>query len=114
VTAQRDAAATEPSPEITTTLIAFEGDHATGQFVVRGPAGKDIYLTVSGKIKAVDGYASFTFTEGKIGDMPLPLALLNSRLQAKLDEPETHAKLKLPEYVADIRVENGQLVMTEK
>jgi hypothetical protein len=106
--------AAEPAPEISTTRIAFEGDHATGQFVVHAPGGKDIYLTISGKIKAVEGYASFEFTEGKIGDMPVPVALLNSRLQAKLQEPETRPKLKLPEYVADIRVENGQLVMTEK
>lgn len=104
----------EPPPEISTTRVAFEGDHATGQFVVQGPAGKEIYLTISGKIKAVNGYASFEFTGGKIGEMPVPVALLNARLQAKLEEPETHAKLKLPDYVADIHVENGQLVMTEK
>lgn len=107
-------AAPEPAPEISTTLVAFEGDHATGQFVVRGPGGKDFYLTISGKIRAVDGYASFEFTEGKIGDMPVPIALLNARLQEKLQEPETRAKLKLPDFIADIRVENGQLVMIEK
>ena len=111
---EQAGSAAEPPPEITTTRIAFEGDQATGQFVVHGPLGKEIYLTISGKIKAVGGYASFEFTEGKIGDMPVPLALLNSRLQAKLEEPETRAKLKLPDYVADIRIENGQLVITEK
>lgn len=114
VQAPQQADGAESPPEITTTRIAFAGDQATGQFVVHGPGGKEIYLTISGKIRAVDGYASFEFTEGKIGDMPVPVALLNSRLQAKLEEPETHAKLKLPDFVADIRVENGQLVMTEK
>lgn len=111
---QSDPPASEPPPEISTTRIAFEGDHATGQFVVHGPAGKEIYLTISGKIKAVEGYASFEFTKGKIGDMPVPVALLNSRLQAKLQDPETRPRLKLPEYVADIHVENGELVMSEK
>lgn len=114
VNQQSDPPASEPPPEISTTRIAFEGDHATGQFVVHGPAGKEIYLTISGKVKAVDGYASFEFTEGKIGDMPVPVALLNSRLQAKLQEPETHPRLKLPDYVADIHIENGELVMSEK
>src|SRR5215470_407935 len=104
----------EPLPEITTTQVAFEGDQAKGQFLVHGPGGKEIYLTIAGKIKAVNGYASFEFTEGKIGDMPVPVALLNARLQAKLQDPETRPKLKLPQYVADIRVENSQLVMTEK
>lgn len=114
VRAPQQQEAEEAAPEISTTRIAFEGDQATGQFVVHALGRKDIYLTISGKIKAVDGYASFEFTEGKIGDMPVPVALLNSRLQAKLQEPETRPRLKLPEYVADIRVENGQLVMTEK
>lgn len=104
----------EQTPEINTTRVAFEGDHATAQVVVRGPAGRDIYLTISGKIKAVNGYADFEFTEGKIGDMPVPISLLNARLQQKLREPETRPKLKLPDFVADIRVENGQLVMVEK
>src|SRR5262245_53483060 len=107
-------ASPQPPPEISTTLIRFEGDHATAQFVVHALGGKDVYLTISGKIKAVDGYANFEFTEGKIGEMPVPIALLNSRLQEKLQDPETHAKLKLPDFVADIHVENGQLVMVEK
>jgi hypothetical protein len=81
---QQPEVAAEPAPEISTTRVAFEGDHATGQFVVHAPGGKEIYLTISGKLKAVDGYASFEFTEGKIGEMPVPVALLNSRLQAKL------------------------------
>jgi hypothetical protein len=111
---EQNAATPEQAPEINTTRVAFAGDHATGQFVVRGPGGKDIYLTISGKIKAVNGYAGFEFTEGKIGDMPVPISLLNARLQEKLEEPETRLKLKLPDFVADIRVENGQLVMVEK
>jgi hypothetical protein len=111
---EQRATSPEPAPEINTTLVAFEGDHATGQFLVHALGGKDIYLTVSGKIKAVNGYASFEFTEGKIGEMPVPITLLNSQLQAKLQDPETRAKLKLPDFVADIRVENGQLVIREK
>jgi hypothetical protein len=112
--AEPRSTAPEPPPQINTTLVAFEGDHATGQFVVHALGGKDIYLTISGKIKAVNGYASFEFTEGKIGEMPVPISLLNARLQEKLQEPETRAKLKLPDFVADIHIENGQLVMVEK
>jgi hypothetical protein len=111
---EQRSTSSEPAPEISTTLVAFEGDHATGQFLVHVLGGKDIYLTVSGKIKAVNGFASFEFTEGKIGDMPVPIALLNSRLQDKLQDPETRAKLKLPDFVADIHIENGQLVIAEK
>lgn len=105
--------APEAVPETRTVQIAFLDDHATGQFVADFH-GKDVYLTVSGKIGVADGYATFEFTEAKIGDMPVPVSLLNPRLQEKLLEPENHEKLKLPNYVADLRIENGQLVIVEK
>ena len=47
--------------------------------------------------------------------MPVPLALVQDALQKKLfNDPATRAKLKLPEFVNDVKVENGQLVLTEK
>ena len=112
-TAPEAPSAPETLPEARTVQIAFVDDHATGQFVAN-LHGKDVYLTVSGKIGVADGYATFEFTEAKIGDMPVPVSLLNSRLQAKLLEPENREKLKLPDYVAGLRIENGQLVIVEK
>jgi hypothetical protein len=113
VAANQSSAQPDPPADITTTEIAFVDDHATGQFVVHAP-GKDLYLTVSGKIGVVDGYATFEFTEAKVGDMPIPVSILNPKLQAKLQEPETRQRLKLPDYVSTLRVENGQLVIVEK
>lgn len=109
----QDPNAPEAPPETRTVQIAFEDDHATGQFVADFH-GKDVYLTVSGKIGVADGYATFEFTQAKIGDMPVPVSLLNPRLQAKLLEPENREKLKLPGYIAGLRIENGQLVIVEK
>jgi len=103
----------EALPETSTVQIAFVDDHATAQFVTNFH-GKDVYLTVSGKIGVAGGYATFDFTEAKIGDMPVPVSLLNPRIQEKLLEPENHEKLKLPNYVGDLRIENGQLVIVEK
>jgi len=50
----------------------------------------------------------------KIGDLPVPVSLVRLQLQSKLREPENREKMKLPSYVADLRVENGQLVVLEK
>jgi uncharacterized protein involved in copper resistance len=105
--------APEALPKTRTVQIAFVDDHATGQFVAN-VHGVDVYLTVSGKIGVAGGYATFEFTGAKIGDMPVPVSLLNPRLQAKLQDPENHEKLKLPDYVAGLRIENGQLVIQEK
>jgi hypothetical protein len=111
--ARASTAPDESRPETRTVQIAFVDDYATGQFVTNFH-GKDMYLTVSGKIGISDGYATFEFTGAKIGDMPVPLSLLNPRLQEKLREPENREKLKLPDYVAGLRIENGQLVIVEK
>jgi hypothetical protein len=105
--------AAEPPPEIKPAQFMFADDHVTGQFVVN-LYGKDIYVTVSGKLGAADGYVTFEPTEFKFGDMPVPVSLVNARLQSKLQDPENHEKLKLPDFVSDIRVEHGQLIVVEK
>jgi hypothetical protein len=93
--------------------VFFAGDHVTGQFV-SNVHGKDVYLTVSGKLRMVDGYLNFDLADLKIGDLPVPVSLVRMELQNKLREPATREKMKLPAYVADLRVENGQLVILEK
>ncbi len=72
----------EPLPEVRTVQIAFEGDHLTGQFA-SNVYGKDVYLTVTGKVGVKDGYATFEFTEAKIDSLPVPVSLLNPRLQER-------------------------------
>ena len=93
--------------------VFFAGERVTGQFV-SNVHGKDVYLTVSGKLRDVDGYLTFDLDDLKIGDLPVPVSLVRMELQNKLLEPETREKMKLPAYVADLRVENGQLVILEK
>ena len=103
----------EAPPDIQTVKIAFADDHVTGQFATN-VYGKDVYLTISGRLGAKDGYATFEFTEAKMDSLPVPVSLLNPRLQEKLQEPENREKLKLPAFVSDLRVENGQLVVVRK
>jgi uncharacterized protein YpmS len=93
--------------------INFVGDEATGQFVVN-QYGKDIYVTMSGHLSAKDGYANIELTDAKIGNLSVPVSLINPRLQQRLAEPEQRERLKLPDFIADLRVENGKLVIVEK
>ena len=93
--------------------IAFADDHVTGQFATN-VYGKDVYLTISGRLGAKDGYATFEFTEAKIDSLPVPVSLLNPQLREKLQQPENREKLKLPAFVSDLRVEKGQLVVVGK
>jgi hypothetical protein len=76
--------------------------------------GKEIYITLSGNLGSRDGYVTFEPTAFKVGDLVVPVDWLRERFQQKLAEPENREKLKLPDFVASLRVENGELVITER
>lgn len=98
-------------PNIKDYQVSMDGDIVRGQFLTQ-IAGKDVYLTLAGHLGAKDGYATFDATEVKVGDLPVPVALVNEVLQKKLAEQRD--QLKLPNNVKDIKVENGELVFVEK
>jgi hypothetical protein len=92
-------------------IVSFEGDVVHGQFVTE-IAGKSVVVTVSGHLGAKDGYATFDPTEFKVGELSVPVSLVNDSLQKKLLEQRD--RLKLPDSVSDVRVENGELVLKQK
>ncbi len=104
---------TERLPPIENAQVFFVADTVTGQFQTE-LYGKPVVVTVFGRLGSKDGYVTFTPTAFKVGDMPVPVFLVEPALQRKLADPENREKLKLPDYVFDLRVENGQLVITEK
>jgi hypothetical protein len=93
--------------------VNFIGDEAIGQFIVNR-YGKDIYVTMSGHLSARDGYANIELTSAKIGNLSVPVSMINPRLKQRLAEPEQRERLKLPDFIADMRVENGKLIFVEK
>jgi hypothetical protein len=99
------------APTIKDQQVSFEGDVVHGQFLAE-VAGKDVWVTVSGHLGSKDGYATFEPTEFKVGDLNVPVSLVNPALQKKLAEQQD--RLKLPDYVGDVRVQNGELVMQQK
>jgi len=98
-------------PNIKDYQVSMDGDVVRGQFLTQ-IAGKDVYLTLAGHLGAKDGYATFEATEVKVGDLSVPVSLVNDALQKKLAEQRD--QLKLPENVKDIKVENGELVFVQK
>ena len=92
-------------------VIKFENDVVRGQFQTE-VSGKTVFVTVAGHLGAKDGYATFEPTEFKVGDMSVPVSLVNSALQKKMAEQKD--KLKLPDFIGDLAVENGELVIKKK
>jgi hypothetical protein len=92
-------------------VITLDGDVVKGQFASE-IGGKRVYVTVAGHLGAKDGYATFDPTEFKVGDLNVPVSLVNSALQKKLLEQRD--QLKLPDFVGDLKIENGELVVKPK
>jgi hypothetical protein len=99
--------------EVKNTQVAFTGDEVITQAVTER-YGRDVYVTVRGRLTVENGYLRFQPTGFKVGDLSVPVSLVDPTLQKKLNEPETREKLKLPEFIREIRVENGQLVIVPK
>ena len=109
------ATSTEAAPpEIRTVQVGFFDDQVTGQFATK-LYGKEVYITLSARLGEQDGYMTFDPTAFRVGDLDVPLvSAVKDALQRKLAEPENHEKLKLPDYISGLKVENGELVITEK
>ena len=96
------------APTIKDQAVNFDGDTVHGQFLTE-IAGKDVWITLSGHIGEQNGYATFEPTEFKVGDLNVPVSLVNPALQKKLAEQRD--RLKLPDSVGGLKVENSELVM---
>jgi hypothetical protein len=99
------------APTIKDQQVSFDGDLVHGQFLTE-IAGKDVWVTISGHIGEKDGYATFDPTEFKVGDLSVPVSLVNPALQKKLAEERD--RLKLPDNVGAMKVQNSELVMQQK
>lgn len=99
------------APVIKDQQVSFDGDLVHGQFLTE-IGGNDVWITISGHIGSKDGYATFDPTEFKVGDLSIPVSLVNPALQKKLSEQRD--RLKLPDFVGGMKVDNGELVMQQK
>ena len=80
-------------PNIKDQQVTMDGDIVHGKFLTE-IAGKDVWVSISGHMGEKDGYATFDPTEIKVGDMDVPVSLVNPALQKKLAEERD--RLKIP------------------
>jgi len=80
------------SPNIKDQKITYDGDMVHGQFLTE-IGGRDVWVTISGRMGQKDGYATFDPTEFKVGDVDVPVSLVNPALQKKLAEERDRLKL---------------------
>jgi hypothetical protein len=83
------------TPNIKDQKVTYEGDTVHGQFLTE-IGGRDVWVTISGHMGQKDGYATFDPTEFKVGDVNVPVALVNPALQRKLAEERDRLKIAEP------------------
>jgi hypothetical protein len=83
------------APNIKDQKVTYDGDTVHGQFLTE-IAGKDVWITISGHMGQKDGYATFDPTEFKVGNMEVPVSLINPALQRKLAEERDRLKISEP------------------
>ena len=83
-------------------------------YIVFDVHGKDMTLQLEGRLAAQNGYLRFEPVSGQIGSLPIPQSALESAVRHMMESPENREKLKLPSEVADLRIENGEIVANYK
>lgn len=91
--------------------VQLEGDQVHA-YVVFDVHGKDMTLDLVGRLGAADGYLKFEPVSGRIGSLPIPQSALESAVRQLMESPENREKLKLSPDIADLHIENGELVTT--
>jgi hypothetical protein len=83
-------------------------------YVVFDFHGKDMTLQLEGKLGAEDGYLHFQPVAGQIGSLPIPKSTLEAAVARMMESPENREKLKLPNDMSGLKIQNGEVVATYK
>jgi hypothetical protein len=83
-------------------------------YVVFDFHGKDMTLQLEGKLGAEDGYLHFEPVAGQIGSLPIPRSTLEAAVARMMESPENRERLKLPNDMSGLKIENGEVVATYK
>lgn len=89
-------------------------DNRVKAYVVFDVHGKHMTLQLEGHLSAQNGYLNFDPVGGQIGSLPIPQSALESAIRRLMESPQNREKLKLPRHIADLHVENGEIVANYK
>jgi hypothetical protein len=83
-------------------------------YVVFDFHGKDMTLQLEGKLGGSDGYLHFEPVAGQIGSLPIPKSTLEAAVARMMESPANREKLKLPNDMSGLKIQNGEVVATYK
>ena len=74
--------------------------------------GKDLTLQLEGRLVVADGRVRLRPTRGMLGSLPIPQITLDRAVSRIFDSPENRESFQLPPEIKDIRVVNGELIVS--
>lgn len=83
-------------------------------YVIFNVYGRDLTLQLEGRLNAQNGFLNFDPISAQLGAFPIPPSSIRKAFERMLESRENREKLRLPENVSELHVENGQLVATYK
>ncbi|HMI54444.1 MAG TPA: hypothetical protein VK525_23260 [Candidatus Saccharimonadales bacterium] len=83
-------------------------------YVVFRVYGRDLSLQLEGHLGARNGFINFDPTSAQLGAFPIPQSSIRNAFGRMLASAENREKLRLPDNIADLHIENGELVATYK
>jgi len=85
-------------------------DDRVRAYVVFVVHGKEMTLQLEGRLGADNGFLKFEPVSGQIGALPIPQSTLEAAVRRLMDSPENREKLKLPDDISGLKIENGEVV----
>ncbi len=73
--------------------------------------GINLVLTVAGTLTVLDGGLQIQTTSAKLGSLPIPAPAFQHIVAKKLDSPETREHLRLPDFIKNVSIVNGELLL---
>jgi hypothetical protein len=83
-------------------------------YVIFDLHGMDMSMELEGHLRTQDGYLRLDPTGGKFGSLPLFSSTLRAAADRLFSSPENKEKFKLPSYIQDLRIENGNMVILSR
>jgi hypothetical protein len=90
--------------------LHLEDDGFAGVFTL-SVSGKELYLTMTGTLGVMDGRLQIQPATAKLGSLPIPAMVFRRLLQKQFDSPEAREQLRLPEFIKDVHIVNGELLV---
>jgi hypothetical protein len=73
--------------------------------------GKMLTLSLTGKVRVEDQQLRLDAEGGRFGSLPLPSLVLERAMRKVFDSPENREKFRLPDYIQDVRIQDGNMVL---